>query len=121
MPGVDDRPARQVAAQEPDRSRLREVFREFELRDPLRRLEEALGDADAAAPAPAADRRCQRARARGHASPTSRSCPAGEVAIAMQAPEAAEGELFTEETMWRFGAAAGERGAGRRRPTGPRR
>ena len=36
----------------PDRSRLREVFREFELRDPLRRLEEALGSADAAAPAP---------------------------------------------------------------------
>src|SRR5919112_1139512 len=37
---------------EPDRSKLREVFREFELRDPLRRLEEALGDPDAAAPAP---------------------------------------------------------------------
>ena len=35
-------------AREPDRSRLREVFREFELRDPLRRLEEALGDEDAA-------------------------------------------------------------------------
>ena len=33
---------------EPDRSRLREVFREFELRDPLARLEEALGAADAA-------------------------------------------------------------------------
>ena len=32
------------AAREPDRSRLREVFREYELRDPLRRLEEALGD-----------------------------------------------------------------------------
>ena len=31
--------------------RLREVFREFELRDPLRRLEEAFGE-DAAAPAP---------------------------------------------------------------------
>ena len=29
---------------EPDRSRLRETFREFELRDPLRRLEEALGE-----------------------------------------------------------------------------
>src|SRR5688500_15817056 len=28
----------------PDRSRLREVFRDFELRDPLRRLEEALAD-----------------------------------------------------------------------------
>ena len=37
-------------AGEPDRSRLRETFREFELRDPLRRLEEALGDEDAAAP-----------------------------------------------------------------------
>ena len=37
-------------ASEPDRSRLREAFREFELRDPLRRLEEALGDDDAAAP-----------------------------------------------------------------------
>ncbi|MCW3031157.1 MAG: polymerase, partial [Solirubrobacterales bacterium] len=31
---------------EPDRSRVREVFREYELRDPLRRLEEALGDPD---------------------------------------------------------------------------
>src|SRR5271165_4056242 len=43
------------AAREPDRSRLREVFREFELRDPLRRLEETLGDAQTAAPAPTAD------------------------------------------------------------------
>ena len=39
---------------DPDRSRLRDVFRRFELRDPLRRLEEALGSADAAAPAPEA-------------------------------------------------------------------
>src|SRR5947208_12766785 len=39
----------------PDRSKLRETFREFELRDPLRRLEEALGSADAAAPAPASE------------------------------------------------------------------
>ena len=39
------------AAREPDRSRVREVFREYELRDPLRRLEEALGDPDVAAPA----------------------------------------------------------------------
>src|SRR5579859_6480205 len=44
------------AAAPPDRSRLRDVFREFELREPLRRLEEALGSADAAAPPPAADR-----------------------------------------------------------------
>jgi DNA polymerase I len=39
-----------AVAREPDRSRLREVFREFELRDPLRRLEEALGDEEEAAP-----------------------------------------------------------------------
>ncbi|MFL5782158.1 MAG: DNA polymerase I [Thermoleophilaceae bacterium] len=35
-------------AQAPDRSRLREFFREFELRAPLERLEEALGEDDAA-------------------------------------------------------------------------
>jgi DNA polymerase I len=39
-----------VVAREPDRSRLRETFREFELRAPLERLEEALGE-DGAAPA----------------------------------------------------------------------
>jgi DNA polymerase I len=39
-----------LVGQEPDRSRLREFFREFELRDPLRRLEEALGGEEAAAP-----------------------------------------------------------------------
>jgi DNA polymerase I len=39
-----------VVAREPDRSRLRETFREFELRAPLERLEEALGE-DEAAPA----------------------------------------------------------------------
>ncbi len=40
----------QVVAQQPDRSRLREFFREFELREPLRRLEEALGEGEEAAP-----------------------------------------------------------------------
>jgi DNA polymerase I len=39
-----------LLAREPDRARLRETFREFELRDPLRRLEEAFGEGDAAAP-----------------------------------------------------------------------
>ncbi len=41
----------ETAAEEPDRSLLRSVFREFELRDPLRRLEEALGEGEEAAPA----------------------------------------------------------------------
>jgi DNA polymerase-1 len=40
----------QVIARTPDRSQLRETFREFELRAPLERLEEALGE-DGAAPA----------------------------------------------------------------------
>jgi DNA polymerase I len=39
-----------LVARGPDRSRLRETFREFELRAPLERLEEALGE-DEAAPA----------------------------------------------------------------------
>jgi DNA polymerase I len=43
-----------VIAREPDRSRLRETFREFELRAPLERLEEALGE-DGAAPAERVD------------------------------------------------------------------
>ncbi len=37
-------------ARPPDRTMLRETFRRFELREPLRRLEEAIGDEDAAAP-----------------------------------------------------------------------
>src|SRR3954466_3657914 len=53
------------AARPPDRSRLREVFREFELRSPLQRLEEAFGDDDAAAPATGAPR--PRPRAGGRA------------------------------------------------------
>src|ERR671915_1297774 len=41
---------------EPDRSKLRAMFREFELRDPLRRLEEALDAAESAAiPRPEAE------------------------------------------------------------------
>ncbi|HEY6780881.1 MAG TPA: DNA polymerase I, partial [Thermoleophilaceae bacterium] len=43
-----------LIGREPDRSRLRETFREFELRAPLERLEEALGE-DGAAPQEHAD------------------------------------------------------------------
>lgn len=45
---------RDLFGAEPDRARLREVFREFELRDPLRRLEEALGAGAPPPPRPAA-------------------------------------------------------------------
>ena len=43
--GVD---VEHIADRVPDRSRLREVFNRFELREPLRRLEEALGEQEAA-------------------------------------------------------------------------
>jgi DNA polymerase I len=45
----------ECAAELPDRSRLRETFREFELREPLRRLEDALVEGEQSAPAERAD------------------------------------------------------------------
>src|ERR1700759_847996 len=47
------------STREPDRSRVREGFREYGLRDTVRRLEEALGDPDVAAPAPTAEVKLQ--------------------------------------------------------------
>ena len=75
-----------IAAREPDRSRLRETFREFELRAPLERLEEALGEGEAAAPARACRggrRTRRRARCRSPSSARSRaSC------VALATPDA---------------------------------
>jgi DNA polymerase I len=99
------------ASAAPDRSRLREVFREFELRDPLRRLEEALagdGDGEEAAPRPQADLTI-RARVRD-ATPAEVAglAPAdGEVALAARPPEKPDDALFGESEAWRFGAYAG--------------
>ncbi|MEA2301189.1 MAG: polymerase [Solirubrobacteraceae bacterium] len=92
---------------DPDRSRLREVFRRYELRDPLRRLEEALGSAEAAAPAPAADRSLTGRVREGTLDAVARLPPAREIAVAVRAPEIPEGALFAEAAGWRFGAAAG--------------
>jgi DNA polymerase-1 len=91
----------------PDRSRLREVFREFELRDPLRRLEEALGSADAAAPAPVAERALGSGRVReGTLADVERFAADAEVALAVRTPETPEGALFGENQQWRFGVYA---------------
>jgi DNA polymerase I len=105
---VDVDPAAEAAAP-PDRSRLREVFREFELRAPLQRLEEALGDADTAAPAPVAETMLV-ARVRGGAlADVPALAPAGaEVAVAVVAPEVPEGQLVADEPEVGFGVAAGE-------------
>src|SRR5687768_13002051 len=94
-------------AREPDRSRIRPVFRDFELRDPLRRLEEALAMAELEAiPRPeAADARTIEVR-RGTAADAS-ALPGDELVLVASAPEIPEGELIPVETRWRFAAYAG--------------
>jgi DNA polymerase-1 len=95
------------AAREPDRSRVREVFREYELRDPLRRLEEALGDPDVAAPAPAAEVTLSaRVRAGAPAGIPGVGGAGSELCLAVRANEPPEGALFAEGAPWRFAASA---------------
>ncbi len=86
----------------PDRSRLRDVFREYELREPLRRLEEALGSAEAAAPTPVAEQALAARVRQGSLADVSK-LGSDEVAIAVRAPETPEGALFGENQEWRFG------------------
>ncbi|HUO74040.1 MAG TPA: DNA polymerase I [Solirubrobacteraceae bacterium] len=91
------------AASDPDRSQLRDTFREFELREPLRRLEEALGSADAAAPAPTADHALT-ATPRQAALTDIKALPHTETAIAVRPPEIPEGALFAATDQgWSFG------------------
>ena len=95
------------AAREPDRSRLRDVFREFELRAPLQRLEEAL--TEEAAPAPAAETLIAARAREGTLADLAALGPAGsEVTVALTPPEVPEGQLVAADPHWRFGAAAGE-------------
>src|SRR5579863_1095832 len=103
----------ELVAQEPDRSKLRDTFRLFELRDPLRRLEEALGSADAAAPAP----QSTAAAAAAAAAVPQRSATVADLArlpqdvelsLTVHAPETPEGALFGENQEWRFGLVVGE-------------
>ncbi|MCL2418806.1 MAG: DNA polymerase I [Conexibacteraceae bacterium] len=107
----------ELVNQEPDRSKLRDTFRTFELRDPLRRLEDALG-VDAAAPAPA-----RSSAVAGSTAPTPTVTeattdqlralpPDAEVAVAVRPPAAPEGALFGEDPHWRFAAFVGG-GAGK--------
>jgi DNA polymerase-1 len=87
----------------PDRSRLRDVFRQFELREPLRRLEEALGSADAAAPAPVAERAIS-AKVRQATLADVENLPHTEVAVAVRAVPAPEDALFAAGPAWTFAA-----------------
>ena len=95
------------AAREPDRSRVREVFRQYELRDPLRRLEDALGDPDVAAPAPQAEQQLSgRLRAGTPADIARLGTADSELRVVVQESEAPEGALFAEGSPWRFAVAA---------------
>ena len=107
-------------SREPDRSRLREVFRQYELRDPLRRLEEALGEeeltAGGASSAPAAEVRLRAPRARVRAGAVADIAGFGtgeELCVVVCATAAPEGALFAEGSPWRFAVApAGSGDAG---------
>jgi DNA polymerase-1 len=95
------------STREPDRSRVREVFREYELRDPLRRLEEALSDSEIAAPAPAAEVELSaRLRAGAPAEIASFGPPEHELALVVREAQAPEGELFADGPPWRFAVAS---------------
>ncbi|MEN3279803.1 MAG: polymerase, partial [Solirubrobacteraceae bacterium] len=96
------------AASEPDRAKLRQVFREFELRSPLARLEEAFGEGDAAAPAPTAEVTISARVRQGSLADVANFEPGKEVTVAVRAPDVPEGQLVPTDTHWRFGVAAGE-------------
>jgi DNA polymerase-1 len=92
---------------EVDRSGVRPVFREWELRDPLRRLEEALELAEQAAiPRPeAAEARTVDVRA-GTAADVAK-LDGDQLVLVASPPEIAEGELLPSDTRWRFAAYTG--------------
>jgi len=84
----------EFVANPPDRSKLRETFREFELREPLRRLEEALGSADAAAPAPQVDAALTARVRQVSLDELPGALPQREVSVAVMAPSVPDDALF---------------------------
>jgi DNA polymerase-1 len=103
VPGFD---ATAELAREPDRSTLREFFRRYELRDPLRRLEEALGSAEAAAPAPAAQQLLTAKVRRGRPEDVGGLPVDAELSIAVLEADVPEGALFADGPPLRFAVAA---------------
>ncbi len=92
----------------PDRANLRTVFRDWELRDPLRRLEEALEAAEIEAiPRPeAVDARTVPVKTGATAADVA-NLAGDELILVAARPEVVEGELLPREEGWRFGAYAG--------------
>jgi DNA polymerase-1 len=99
------------AVRDPNRSRIREVFREYELRDPLRRLEEALADPELAAPSPAAAVTLSgRVRAGAPRDIARLGEGADELCVVARAAQPPEGALFAQGAAWRFAVATGPGG-----------
>src|SRR5579875_406888 len=96
-----------LVSKPPDRSKLRETFRRFELREPLRRLEEALGSAEAAAPAPAPTTSLDGRVREATLAVLARLPRDAPVSIAALRPPPPEGALFGDaQESWRFGVYA---------------
>ena len=93
---------------EPDRTNLRAVFRDWELRDPLRRLEEALDAADLQSiPRPEdVDTITVKTGLARHPGDIAR-LQGDELTLALTPPEIPEGELIPREPKWRYAAYAG--------------
>jgi DNA polymerase-1 len=86
-----------LVSREPDRSKLRDTFREFELREPLRRLEEALGSAEAAAPAPQGEHVLSARTRQADPGDLPAALPDdAEIALAVRAPEMPDDALFAD-------------------------
>ena len=99
-----------AAESEPSRAKLREVFIEFELRDPLRRIEAELGpgdDGEELAQAPLIEAE-PAVSVTVEASSLAKAVALGDknaaLAIAVASPEMEDGELFAREQEWRFAA-----------------
>ena len=98
------------AESEPNRAKLREVFIEFELRDPLRRIEAELGPgsgADHEQPSPLVEAE-PAVNVTVEASTLAKAVGLGgkaePLALAVAAPQMEDGELFAREQAWRFAA-----------------
>src|ERR671916_847157 len=90
-----------------DRSGVRPVFREWELRDPLRRLEEALALLEMEEIPRPETAEARTIQAREADAKDIAKLPGGELVLIASPPEIAEGELLPAETRWRFAAYTG--------------
>jgi DNA polymerase-1 len=109
-----------VVAGEPDRSGLIEIFREYELRAPLQRLEEALRDRDVGVGGAPGDGDAPGTQAEPQAEVRSRTgsvadvtrLPEGELCVAVAPADVPDGALFGDGPQWRFAVAVAKPGAG---------